>query len=639
MAFSENNPGGRLLTVAVLCAVAGSAVAPAFAARRNKPARDDREGYIPIEVYKEMSVFERAAYDKALKLHREGQYRVAADQYRKFAMQFEDSGGMPYAMLMTARCLHKDHKRVTAIKKYTEILDYFPENVSVAVPALYHRARAKFDNGDNLQGYKDYRILVDKAAYVKHHLGIGAKLALSDYYYDNKKQEQAVKYWKDLLKRDIDDRTRKELIVKIRRWYVTNGNFTGYQRFRLGEADLKDPQTYPAQLVVMKEMVGSVDKTNRELAYKAYKFLATKRGVYAGGKCLLDGGAGGKYSRGYYETALAFRGAMPGDEFQRLAREALGAFARLTKGDARYYGVGCGLAELIGGAAGDKLNQEMVKQLGMEKDLAKYVDRACKVAHGAGGRTADVLHKAIVARMGKEPDDEKCLAIAMPLSAEGKLEGSKAFKPMALQILGRIARRPAGKGRDDLYCAYIPAWSGYEQGYKLVVRIGHIKRRFMLHLGMLEHQKKWKDYVPVLDEFEKNTPSTTEGIETKNWIRKRRASVYHHKVRRFADAIKLYYEINTPPGTLWSIQDCYGRLSKWKQQLQVLGEIETSFPPEAPRAAQAIVKVFQRQKMDKEAIAKCRTIMKVHKEHGVSSWAHQELEKYGKASGGGVLDK
>ena len=635
----------RTISAVVLCFAALIAVLPAGAARRRDiyrhwmRVREDRnERYIPVEVYKKMTVFERAAYDKALKLHREGQYRVAAAQFHKFVLQFEDSAGMPYAMLMEVRCLHKDHKRVTGIKKYTEILDYFPESPSVAAPALYFRAVAKHENGDRLQGFRDYRLLVENPAYVKHELGIPAKFDLSNYYYKNEKQAQAVGYWQDLLKRKIHRDMHNSLLAKIVNWYVTTGNFSGYLRFRLGKEDIKDPKTYPAQLVVINEMMLAADAANAELATKAYKFLKGKKSIYSAATCLLSGGEAGKYSRGYYELGLRFGKSLDSGEFDRLTAEALKAFASLTKGNERYYKVGCELAELIGGAQGDKLNNEMVKQLNREKDLAKYVDRACRVAVQAGGRTRDVLHKAIVTRTNAEPNDKTYLSITMPLNVEGKLLDSKAFKPMATQILGRISRRPAGKERDDLLCKYIPGWSGYEAGYKILPRIGDVKRRFRLHLSMLSHEKKWPEYSDVLDEFEKNTPNTTEGIETKNWIRRQRAYVYHHKIRRYADAIKLYHAINDPPRTLWDIQDCYGRLKKWKEQLQVLSELETSFPKEAPRAAQGIAKVFQKQKMDKQAIAKCRSIMKVYKEHEVSSWAHQELEKYGKATGGGLID-
>lgn len=637
----RNTTGGAQVLVA--CLVVSVLAVPAPAARRDRDGRkrrrvDDREKYIPVETYRDMTVFERAAYDKALKLHYDGEYRTAAELFRKFALQFEDSAGMPFAMLMEARCMHKDRKRITAIKKYTEILDYFPESPNIAAPALYYRAMARFANGDNIQGYKDYRILIDNAAYVKHPLGIGAMLGLSEYYYANKRQEQAVTYWKALLKRNIHEHVRRELLAKVRAWYVANVNFGGYLRFRMKDSDLSDASTFPAQLVVMKEIAGAANRSDREVAYKAFKFLLAKRPVFAGGKCMLDGDEGGKYSRGYYETTLSFRQSVPGDEFDRLAGQAAGAFARLTKGDARYYLVGCGLAELIGGPVGDKINEEMVKQLGLVKDLATYVSRACKVAAEAGGRTRDILHKAIIVRMQKEPDDEKFLSIAMPLDAKGKLKDSNAFKPMALQILGRIARQPGGKDRDDLYCRHIPAWSGYEGGYKLLGRIGEVKRRFMLHLGMLSHENKWKEYVVALDHFEKNTPSTKEGIETKNWIRKQRAWVYHHRVRRWAEAIKLYHAISAPPGTLWNIQDCYGRLKKFKEQIGVLKELRGSFPPEAPRATQAIVRVYQRQKNETKTIEWCRLIMKLYKEHSVSSWAHQELEKLGKATGGGVID-
>jgi len=606
---------------------------------RKRPGREDHERYVPTETYREMTVFERAAYDKALKLHRECEYRAASDLFRKFALQFEDSAGMPYAMLMEARCLHKDNKRVTAIKKYTEILDYFPEAPTIASPALYYRANAKFENGDKIQGFKDYRVLADNESYVKHALGIPAMQGLAAYYYANDRQEQAVDYWKALLSRNIHPHVRRDLLGKIRSWYVTNANFGGYLRFRLKGTDAADESTFPAQLVVMNEIASTVDRANREVAYKAFKYFQTRKSVFSAAKCMLDGDEGGKYSRGFYETTLSFRQAVSSDEFSTLAGQAVSAFAALAKGDARYYRVGCGLAELIGGDKGDKINAEMVKQLEKEPDLARYVDRACAVAAEAGGRTRDLLHKAIIVRMGKEPDDATFLTIALPLDAEGKLKDSKAFKPMATQILGRIGRHPAGKPRDDLFGRYIPAWSGYEGGYKLLPRIGEVKRRFLLHLSMLAHEKKWPDYVTVLDEFEKNTPSTKEGLQTKDWIRKQRAMVYHHKVRRFAEAIKLYYEINEPPKTLWNIQDCHGRMKKYKEQIGVLKELRASFPPEGPRAAQGIVKVYQRQKDERKAVEWCRLIMKAYKDHSVSSWAHQELEKYGKATGGGVIDE
>ena len=641
----RNTTGGTHSTVMralAMCLIVSVLVVPAPGARRDRDGRkrrrvDDREKYIPVETYRDLTVFERAAYDKALKLHYDGEYRVAAEMFRKFALQFEDSAGMPYAMLMEARCMHKDRKRVTAVKKYTEILDYFPELPAIAAPALYYRAMAKFENGEKLQGYRDYRLLIDNAAYVKHPLGIPALQGLSEYYYANKRQEQAVAYWKALLGRDIQRHVREQLLGKIRTWYVENANFAGYLRFRMKEADLDEASTFPAQLVVMAEIAGAADRADRDLACKAFKFVVSRRAVFLGGKCMLDGDEGGKYSRGFYETALSFGQAVPREEFDALAGQAVAAFAALTKGTGRYYAVGCGLAELIGGA-GDTVNDEMVKQLSLEKDLAAYVTRACKVAAQAGGRTRDILHKAVIVRMGNEPDDATFLSIAMPLDGKDKLKDSKAFNPMAIQILGRIATQAPGKARDDLYCRYIPAWSGYEGGYRLLGRIDEVKRRFMLHLDMLSYENKWKEYVVALDQFEKNTPSTKEGLETKDWVRKRRAWVYHHRVRRYAEAITLYHEISEPPGTLWNIQDCYGRLKKFKEQIGVLKELRGSFPPEAPRASQEIAKVYLRQKDEGKAFEWCRLIMKMYKEHSVSSWAHQELERMGKATGGGVID-
>ena len=99
----KSPPSAVLCWACILCMAM-----PGGAARRDKRRRaDDREKYIPVETYRDLTVFERAAYDKALKLHRDGEYRAAAEMFRKFALQYEDSGAMPYAMLMEARCLHK----------------------------------------------------------------------------------------------------------------------------------------------------------------------------------------------------------------------------------------------------------------------------------------------------------------------------------------------------------------------------------------------------------------------------------------------------------------------------------------------------------------------------------------------------
>ncbi len=75
-------PALRTLNIALLCALVLLAVSPVGAAKRNPRkhrGREDREKYITIEAYKEMTVFERAAYDKALKLHRSDHVWVAPE--------------------------------------------------------------------------------------------------------------------------------------------------------------------------------------------------------------------------------------------------------------------------------------------------------------------------------------------------------------------------------------------------------------------------------------------------------------------------------------------------------------------------------------------------------------------------------
>jgi len=151
---------------------------------------------------------------------------------------------------------------------------------------------------------------------------------------------------------------------------------------------------------------------------------------------------------------------------------------------------------------------------------------------------------------------------------------------------------------------------------------------------LLASQYKWTEAAKALEEIEQ--------MGNADWTIKaktERAGLYKDRLSRYEDAIKLYHEISNVPFTLWQIQDAYMRWGKLKDAITTLTEIENSFPNEAPKAAWYKASYYHEANNAKMAIAHARKILKAYKKSPESSLAHQLLEKYGIATGGGVFDE
>lgn len=164
------------------------------------------------DLYKTMDQFQRAEYDAASKLtadedrryhgHRDPKvYGRASVLWRKFRVLYEeqlDEAVTAHIIFMEAYTLHKSKERYKAIKTYTEVLDYFPDELWVAAPALYFRGRSHLDNGDTRKGMEDMKALYDDPDYREHPLAAGAIRLLADNSWDNGKIADAIKYYKDV---------------------------------------------------------------------------------------------------------------------------------------------------------------------------------------------------------------------------------------------------------------------------------------------------------------------------------------------------------------------------------------------------------------------------------------------------------
>jgi tetratricopeptide (TPR) repeat protein len=150
---------------------------------------------------------------------------------------------------------------------------------------------------------------------------------------------------------------------------------------------------------------------------------------------------------------------------------------------------------------------------------------------------------------------------------------------------------------------------------------------------ILGRRQKWPEAVAKLQDVEK-----TDNPYWSGRAKEERARIYKDVTGEYEKAIKLYQEIDKPPGTIWSIQDCYKRWGKLKEALATLTEIENSFPDQAAAAAWRKVQYLEEAQDKTAVIAGCRRILKAYKASPEASHAHQLLEKDGIKTGGGVFE-
>lgn len=110
---------------------------------------------------------------------------------------------------------------------------------------------------------------------------------------------------------------------------------------------------------------------------------------------------------------------------------------------------------------------------------------------------------------------------------------------------------------------------------------------------------------------------------------------------KYDKAIAIYQELNDPPGTLWDLHYTYRKAGRKNESYQVLTELESVFPREAPRAFLIHAQCLEADGKIKQAIALYRRLLsqpewkKTHE----SSLAHQALERHGIATGGAVVNE
>lgn len=146
--------------------------------------------------------------------------------------------------------------------------------------------------------------------------------------------------------------------------------------------------------------------------------------------------------------------------------------------------------------------------------------------------------------------------------------------------------------------------------------------------------ENWTGAEKHVQEYLSHKPEATKYRMAKGAL----ADLYHHRLRELEKAIKIYQELDDPPGTLWAMEDCYRILGRKKESYQLLDEIASIFENEAPRAVWVKAQHLEQDGEKQKAIALYRRLLSQPewKQRGESSQAHQALERLGVATGGAM---
>lgn len=194
---------------------------------------------LPAARYQQLNQFERRQIDNAAAQVEKQNYKAAAEEFEKFKAEFPESPLLSYALFMRGYCLERSNNRITAIKIYHEVLDYFPDSVDDCAAALYCLGTSHLDNGDTRKGMKALQSLADDPRYKDHPLTAGAMRRLADDYWTKQQPEVAVRYWKQVVSKYAgqNDEEVKLAFQSVVGWYIKNRDYTGYDAWMVTDAN------------------------------------------------------------------------------------------------------------------------------------------------------------------------------------------------------------------------------------------------------------------------------------------------------------------------------------------------------------------------------------------------------------------
>lgn len=174
----------------------------------------------------------------------------------------------------------------------------------------------------------------------------------------------------------------------------------------------------------------------------------------------------------------------------------------------------------------------------------------------------------------------------------------------------------------------------FEEAHSVESMIPDMIKRLWLSYEIDRRAGQWDACILSLEQIiaSKDPEVSLSGKKTLAWL-------YKDCVRDYEKALKIYLDISVPPGTLWDIQHCYRRLGEKAKCFATLQDL-SFFPDQAARATWTMAEYYREDGEKEKAIALYRRLLSQPewKKTGESSQAHQRLEAWGIATGGGVVE-
>ena len=124
------------------------------------PAQAVWDWKLPPELYKTLNITKRRQLDQAAELFAKGIHphtpakdkrrllKTSLLEWKKIRVQSGqslDDSTLAYVIFMQAHSAYYAKNRFEAINTYTEVVDYFPNEIWIVVPAIHFTAEAHFD--------------------------------------------------------------------------------------------------------------------------------------------------------------------------------------------------------------------------------------------------------------------------------------------------------------------------------------------------------------------------------------------------------------------------------------------------------------------------------------------------------------
>ena len=529
----------------------------------------EREAAITSEDFKRLDTFEGHELTKADQAFAAKDYRNAGAAYEAFLLQYPKSPATAYAVLRKARCLHLDKKRFEAAKAYTEVLDYFPNAINYAAPALFYLGVCHSENGNVEEAMKAWSEMAHDKDYRKHYLAAGALTGLAGNLLKLNKPGEAATYYEQAAVdfRKSNPEVARDAIIQVMRIRI------------LIEPNQPKLREFYEQVGTFESDPGKPDEKNYWYRIRLYLKLS---GKFADSETK-------ERDRCYRYWADAMEGKFPDwDDFQI----DIANYRRVYENNPNKW------MERI---------ERQFRTYQKEGDYGRIVKWIGLYA-GQNKKVQEYYAKLDFAKMNNRQLQDLLRVLFDEVQDAG----------MARNVFSKLHLDAMTDNERCQLAQYL--WSRDESCVEQTCQSLTDKDRGRMELL---HYYQWRHNAVkglLLAAEAIKVPATAKEAY---WIK---AELLQYS-GKFTEAIAAYKSADNPPQNLWRIVECQLALKQLDQALQQLHEIENFFKDQAPEAALRIAHLYQNDRQ--KNITLLRGVLTKYPKSSQSSTAYQELRAMG----------